>query len=512
MDALLLWCLGGAATTGRALLAIVTLLRGVDVVHALVVGDHVDAVFWWHLAGAPLQVVLESGALLAHGAVLAVAWLVFRATGRAGAVSWRWGLPVGVAVIGGSLVIAGSAWWQPLPGLHVLSSAMEDSGGELPRRAVERGTSKACAGITSPRHSPGKAAQAPRNRPDHIVLVLVESLSADYLARPEVPELRAELAKMTQIRGVRAQVFPTHAGILTTLCSRLPGVAAMDQRTDHQLRPLPCLPRILGQEADVKATFLHGGRSTYTGLDKMMPALGFARLVAFDDVPQTLKTNNPFGRADHDVLAEAIRQLQRADKAKKRALLVITTLDSHFPGYPDPEAAVRFKGRQRFEQGVASAKLALSIFLRAMQSEGLWERTAVVITADHAPPAAYNKGQRFAELPLFLHLPGEETKSFEVFAGQQDVAPTITAALGVDQPTDWLGTDLRANPKPKRPWLPAMIGRKYGQIEAKAPTKAPALRPLGHWQARCAKETPPCVPADCILAATAWWYEPNEDW
>jgi len=88
--------------------------------------------------------------------------------------------------------------------------------------------------------------------------------------------------------------------------------------------------------------------------------------------------------------------------------------------------------------------------LDALDTQGLAERTIVVITSDHGddlyePGVTFGHGQTMNgglqsfHIPMVIHLPGKGAMEFDEAVTLLDLAPTLTALLGVETPASWEG-------------------------------------------------------------------------
>ena len=118
--------------------------------------------------------------------------------------------------------------------------------------------------------------------------------------------------------------------------------------------------------------------------------------------------------------------------------------------HPDPAKADYLK--QVYLDEIDHMDRKLETFVDWLKSEGLYDDLMIVITADHGEEFNEHGGfwhgttlyEEQIHIPLIIKLPGNE------FAGTReawqarsiDVAPTITAALGVSPSEQWVGTDL----------------------------------------------------------------------
>jgi len=104
----------------------------------------------------------------------------------------------------------------------------------------------------------------------------------------------------------------------------------------------------------------------------------------------------------------------------------------------------------RYDEAVAYADSYAGAFLQAAL-QVLGPNTAIVVTADHGESFAHGYGahtgpglyNEIIHVPLIIKLPGESTgRRCEQPVQQADIAPTLAALAGLNEPRDWEGQSL----------------------------------------------------------------------
>ncbi len=151
------------------------------------------------------------------------------------------------------------------------------------------------------------------------------------------------------------------------------------------------------------------------------------------------------------------------------------------PGRLSP--AARQRASERYDALLRSLDAELGAVLRALESRGLFERSALALTAS----AGFELGERgrlgpaislYEEqlhVPLFLRLPGRGAGSTELLASGLDLAPTLMLAAGLTPPPGLAGRDLFAG-QSRAPRLPP--GQAGQSLFAWWPGQAPAAASL----------------------------------
>src|SRR5437660_12830893 len=109
--------------------------------------------------------------------------------------------------------------------------------------------------------------------------------------------------------------------------------------------------------------------------------------------------------------------------------------------------------------------------LSALKNEGLYDRTLIVLTADHGEYLGFHhlllKGNRMydplAKVPLIIHSPGRQPVPgvSDALVSNTDLAPTILRAAGLNPPAAMPGQDLLAPPAVSRSLVFCAAGGGY---------------------------------------------------
>lgn len=179
------------------------------------------------------------------------------------------------------------------------------------------------------------------------------------------------------------------------------------------------------------------------------------------------------------VFSRATRFLEGASRGDKPFLLVVDSFDPHEPwdppkeyvdlyddGYDGPEPYTSVYGSSSYLEEremkrmkalyaaeVTMADRWLGSFMDKVSDLGLMENTLILLASDHGhalgehgavgkPP--YALWPELIDVPFMIHHPegkgAGETSDFH--ASTHDIAPTVLAALGIDQPSPMDGLDL----------------------------------------------------------------------
>lgn len=213
----------------------------------------------------------------------------------------------------------------------------------------------------------------------------------------------------------------------------------------------PSLPRLLGASGYDTMTF-HANRLSYWNRQNLYPALGFGHAYPLEFFGEE-DVIGP-GPSDDVLFSKALPVLEREQRSGKRFYAQFVTLTSHYPFELPPEKErlllpPRYRDSLlgRYLQAVAYDDATIGAFVRALQQDGLWDDSLVVIYGDHAGLPAnlpeterellgqllgreYTEADRF-NIPLLIHVPGLSGRVISRPVGQVDLTPTLASLLGV---------------------------------------------------------------------------------
>jgi hypothetical protein len=200
--------------------------------------------------------------------------------------------------------------------------------------------------------------------------------------------------------------------------------------------PTPRLSTLLG-EAGFTTVFL----STYPSLTARHAIVGgYAH-------EQRLKSNRKRQRfpLSDTVVDAALEQLQK--RGEGPTFLYMHWLDAH-----DPYDAAGNEGTV-FERYLGEMQLcdrSLGRLIDGLQQRKLWERTVLVVTADHGEALGehgiphHGRGlyEALVRVPLIVSVPGVPPRHVRVPVSTLDIAPTLLDLVGLATPGEYMGQSL----------------------------------------------------------------------
>ena len=223
-------------------------------------------------------------------------------------------------------------------------------------------------------------------------------------------------------------------GALLAGAPTIPNAAIL--KTPSKAATLPMLSRDLIR-AGYSTAFYYGGELGFANIKSFVLNGGFGRVLGKEDFPRSAWVSK-WGAHD-----EAVAERMLGDLRGMPAPFFTTwlTLSSHEPfDVPGPVRVPGSDGESRFLNSLAYTDHVLGDFLRRARGEAWWDRTLVVIVADHSKKlqrtdaaVPYKSAGSWYHIPMLwtggaLARHGENV---DRLGGQTDLAPTLLAALGL---------------------------------------------------------------------------------
>ena len=281
----------------------------------------------------------------------------------------------------------------------------------------------------------------------NVVLISVESLSADYLAafgntRGLTPHLDALAGQSLFFDQVYANGTRTVRGLeaLSLSIPPTPGDSVIKMRHNENLFSLADIFNDRGYVSE----FVYGG---YGYFDNMNYFFGHNGYVTVDRtaIPDgaTIHHENVWGVADEDLYTLVLGQMDAIHARGRPFFLHVMTTSNHRP-YTFPAGRVPFPQGSR-AGAVAYTDWAIADFIRRARARPYFGDTVFVITADHDAASAGKASipvNRY-HIPLWIYAPGRiAPRRVDRFMSQVDIPPTLLGLLHFSYRSRFFGYDI----------------------------------------------------------------------
>jgi phosphoglycerol transferase MdoB-like AlkP superfamily enzyme len=284
-------------------------------------------------------------------------------------------------------------------------------------------------------------------RPRNVVLISVESLSADFLGvygstaglTPNLDRFANEGLHFTRffatgtrtVRGLEA---------LSLGVPPVPGQSIV-RRPDNE--HLATVGEILEHQG-FQVVFLYGGYGYFDNMSAYFKGNDYAIVDRSDFSSESIVFENVWGVADEVLYANAVRVFDQASAQGKPFFAHIMTTSNHQPfTYPSGRIDIASPGGR--EGGVKYSDYAIGEFIAQARQKPWFADTLFIITADHCAAVAGKTRLPVGRyrIPLILYAPGMVPPGVNTrLASQIDVPPTILDVLGAHGDDHFFGQGL----------------------------------------------------------------------
>ena len=309
----------------------------------------------------------------------------------------------------------------------------ETAAGVLAAAGVPRAAGGADAGLRQP---PAQL-QHVRAVPRHVVMVMVESLSASYLGvfgnrrglTPHLDALAAEGLVFTQLYATGTR---TVRGLeaLTLGTPPIPGQAIVRRPGHAHLTTLGEVVRAQG----MTPYFIYGGYGYFDNMTAYFADNDYTVIDRTDMPAASVGFSNAWGVADEYLFGEVLRRMDAGHASGERVLTQVLTTSNHRP-YTYPGGRIDIPSPGGRDGAVKYTDWAIGHFIDEARQHPWFADTLFIIVADHCaavagrthlPPTGYH-------IPMIMYGPSIVTPGrMDRLVSQIDVPPTVLDMLGLD--------------------------------------------------------------------------------
>jgi phosphoglycerol transferase MdoB-like AlkP superfamily enzyme len=287
---------------------------------------------------------------------------------------------------------------------------------------------------TAPEANKDKAMGAFTRQPKNVVLISIESLSAEYVGvYGNKQNLTPYLDKLATESLMFDKFFATGTRTVRGLDALsigippIPGQAIVHRPENAHLNTIGEVLRAQNFET----YFIYGGYGVFDNMNNYYRANNYKVVDRTDFDKSTIQAENVWGVDDESLFNNSIKIFDENAKTGKPFFAQIMTTTNHRP-YTFPDGKIDLPQGNR-EGAVKYTDYAIGKFLEDAKSKPWFKDTVFVIVADHCASVAgktklpVNK----YHIPLFIYAPDMlPAGHFSRVASQIDIVPTLLDVLG----------------------------------------------------------------------------------
>ncbi|WP_343816120.1 LTA synthase family protein [Colwellia asteriadis] len=375
-----------------------------------------------------------------------------------------------------------------------------------------------------------------KGKPKNLVIILEESLGAQYVSSLGGIPLTPEIDKLNQEGWAFKRLYATGTrsvrGIEAVITGFTPTPSRAVVKLDKSQKDFFTIASLLNKNG-YETQFIYGGESHFDNMKSFFLGNGFTDIVDFDDIknPQFVAS---WGASDGDLFNQADTELTKLHNQGKPFFSFIFTSSNHDPfeipdGIISPiqynnEQLKQYNGKELLRhKAIQYADYALGEFIAKAKTQPYWENTVFLIVADHD---ARTYGTELVPITNF-HIPGvilnsgKASISDERVISQIDLAPTLLSLMGIDNNSPMLGQDLTNPNASNRAMMQYAENFAYmtkDEVTILQPSKAPLNFKYNYEQNKLSPQQVNSKHTEVALAHVLWgslayknhWYSSSE--
>lgn len=285
----------------------------------------------------------------------------------------------------------------------------------------------------------------PRTKPMNLVIILQESLGAEFVGAlggtPVTPELDALTKDGIWFDNLYATGTRSARGIEAVITGFTPTPARSVVKLPKSQTGFFTIATLLSRRG-YDTSFIYGGEAHFDNMRQFFVGNGFERIIEEKDFPNPVFKGS-WGVSDEDLFQRAHEEFSRA--GEQPFFSVVFTSSNHSPfEFPAGRIELHEQPRDTVNNAVKYADFAMGEFFRKARESSYWDNTLFLVVADH------NSRVRGANLvPIkYFHIPAlilggnVEPLIYTRLASQIDLLPTLLGLMGIDESLPATGHDL----------------------------------------------------------------------
>lgn len=289
-----------------------------------------------------------------------------------------------------------------------------------------------------------------RERPLNLVIILAESLGAEYVQSLGGLPLTPELDRLSRQGLWFSRIYATGdrsvRGIEAVVTGFPPTLARSILRLNRSQHGFFTLASLLKRKG-YATQFIYGGDSQFDNMKGFLVGNGFDRVIDEKNFREHI-FRGVWGYCDEDIFNRTHQEiLAHGDKP---FFTMVFTVSNHPPfEFPDGRIDLRGKRKDTLENAVRYADYALGKFFAHAQKAPYWENTVFLVVADHEDKVPGNDlvPVRYFHIPALIIGSDIRPGIYNKVASQIDLPPTLLSIMGIESNHPMQGHDLLQMPE-----------------------------------------------------------------
>jgi phosphoglycerol transferase MdoB-like AlkP superfamily enzyme len=314
-----------------------------------------------------------------------------------------------------------------------------------------------------------------QNKPN-IVLITVESLSADYLGvfgnteklTPYLDKLADESLFFEQVYAAGTRTVYGLSAV-TLSVPPIPGNSIVRRPDNGNLFSLGNVLNSFGYES----RFIYGGYGYFDNMNTFFSGNGYRIIDRANFASNEVTFANIWGLCDEDVFNRTIKENDTAHAAGKPFFDMIMTTSNHQP-FTYPAGKIDIPSGTKRIGGVKYTDYAIRKFIEDSRKKPWFDNTIFVIVADHTAGSSGKQelSPEHHHIPMLFYAPKLiQPQRVSYMVSQIDLAPTLLGLMHADYDSRFYGHDQMSTPKER-----AFIAN-YQFVGLLKPEKMAVLKP-----------------------------------
>ncbi len=307
--------------------------------------------------------------------------------------------------------------------------------------------------------------QFPRSRPLNLVIILEESLGAEYVGclggmplTPNLDRLSREGLLFTDLYSTGTR---TVRGIEAVISGFLPTPGESVVALENSRQDFFTIAELL-KRGGYHTEFIYGGKSTFDNMKSFFIGNGFTAIHDQDSFKDPVFLGS-WGVSDEDLFNKAHETFISHGEKPFFALILTTTNHDPFE-FPDGRIELYEQSESSRYNAIKYTDYALGLFFDKAKTAAYYENTLFLVIADHSTRL---RGQELIpinkfHIPGLIIAPGIKTGTYDRVASQIDMPATVLDIMGISCSHPMIGQSLLNLPEN----IPGRAVMQYGDTHA----------------------------------------------